>query len=153
MASTPGVSGDENEIKDRSADVVEYVSPSGELVAQYGLAVGGAAGRFGVGAAATATAPANVSVIYSNAAIRSGGVVVTIPAANSVTPGRVIVVADENGSSTTGNLISIVTPAGGGTIDGTAQGTAVAATTTTAHSSSAWYSDGATGWFHLVKPA
>jgi len=150
---TAGGTGDFNEIKDRLANVDDYVSSSGEWVAQYGLAIGGAAGRFGVAAAATATAPANVSVIYSNAAIRSGGVVVTIPAAATVAPGRVIVVADENGSSTTGNLISIVTPTGGGTIDGTAQGTAVAATTTAAHSASAWYSDGATGWFHLVKPA
>lgn len=152
MSPTAGGTGDYDEIKDKSANVDDYVSATGEWVAQYGLAVGGAGGRFGVAAAATAVAPANVSVIYSNAAIRSGGVVVTIPAANSVTPGRVIFVADENGSSTTGNLISIVTPTGGGTIDGTAQGTPVAATTTTAHSSSAWYSDGV-NWNHLVKPA
>lgn len=150
--ATAGGTGDRNEVKDTLGNVDDYTSATGELVAQYGFALGGAAGRFGVAAAATATAPANVSVIYSNAAIRSGGVVVTIPGANTVTPGRVIVVADENGSSTTGNLISIVTPTGGGTIDGTAQGTAVAATTTTAHSSSAWYSDG-TNWNHLVKPA
>jgi hypothetical protein len=106
-----------------------------------------------VAAAATATAPANVSVIYSNASIRAGGVVVTIPGANTVSPGRVIAVVDENGSSTTGNLLNIVTPTGGGTIDGTAQGTPVAATTTAAHSASLWESDGATGWFHVVKPA
>ena len=150
---TAGGTGDSYEFKDRLANVDDYVSATGEWVAQYGLAVGGAAGRFGVAAAATATAPANVSVIYSNAAIRAGGVVVTIPAANSVAPGRVIFVSDENGSSTTSNLLSIVTPTGGGTIDGTAQGTPVAATTTTAYSGSAWRSDGATGWFHVVKPA
>ncbi len=149
---TAGAAGDSNEIKDKSANVVEYVSPTGELVAQYGLSLGGAAGRFGVGANATETAPSNVSVIYSNATIRSGGVVVTIPAANAVTPGRLIAVVDENGSSTTGNLISIVTPTGGGTIDGTAQGTPVAATTTTARSTSVWMSNG-TNWVHVVKPA
>jgi hypothetical protein len=151
--ATAGGAGDRNEIKDQFGNVDDYVASTGQFVAQYGLAVGGAGGRFGVGAAATATAPANTSVIYSNAAIRAGGVVVTIPAANSVPPGTVILVSDENGSSTTGNLLSIVTPTGGGTIDGTAQGTAVAATTTTAYSGSAWRSDGATGWFHLVKPA
>jgi hypothetical protein len=152
MSPTAGATGDSNEIKDKSANVDDYVSATGEWVAQYGLALGGAGGRFGVAAAATATAPANVSVIYSNASIRAGGVAVTIPGAQTVAPGRVIVVADENGSSTTGNLLNIVTPTGGGTIDGTAQGTPVAATTTTAHSSSAWYSDGV-NWNHLVKPA
>ncbi len=152
MSPTAGGAGDENEVKDKAADVVEYVSATGEVVAAYGLAIGGAAGRFGVGANATETAPANVSVIYSSASIRSGGVVVTLPGAQTLTPGRLIAVVDENGSSTTGNLINIVTPTGGGTIDGTAQGTPVAATTTTGRSTSVWMSNG-TNYVHLVKPA
>jgi len=141
---TAGGTGDRNEIKDQFGNVDDYVSSSGELVAQYGLSLGGAAGRFAIGSGATATMPSTASVAYTSATVATGGVTITLPNANAVTPGRLFIVKDENGTATGTNVIKVVTGTGGGAIDGSAQGTAVTVVNA-AYGSARLYSDG-TNW-------
>lgn len=145
MSPTAGGTGDSYERKDNLGNVEEYLSSSGELVAQYGLSVGGAAGRFAIGTAATATMPATASVAYTSGTVATNGVTITIPNGNKVTPGRLIIIKDENGSAGSTNVVKVVTGTGGGTIDGTAQGTAVTVINA-AKGVSRLYSDGTNWW-------
>jgi len=142
--ATAGGTSDRNEVKDSLGNVDDYTSSTGELVAQYGLSLGGAAGRFAIGAAATATMPSTASIAYTSATVATNGCTITIPNGNAVTAGRVIVVKDENGTATGTNVLKVVTGTGGGTIGGTAQGTAVTAVSA-AFGVARYYSDG-TNW-------
>jgi hypothetical protein len=141
---TAGGTGDRNEVKDQFGNVDDYISSSGELVAQYGLSLGGAAGRFAIGAGATATMPSTATIAYTSATVATGGCTITIPNGNAVTAGRAIIVKDENGTASSGNPLKVVTGTGGGTIEGTAQGTAVTAVGA-ANGVARYYSDG-TNW-------
>ena len=122
MNALAGGVGDYAEVKDINANVAQYTSATGEEVAQMGFCLGGAGGRFGVGAS-NASIPATASVVYTNATVAASGVVLTLPAASAVTPGRLILFKDENGTATASNTLAVQTPTGGGTIDGTAAAT------------------------------
>lgn len=144
MPPTAGASGDRNELKDQFGNVDDFLSSNGEWVAQYGLSIGGSAGRFGIGSGATATMPSTASVAYTSATVATNGVTITLPNASAVTPGRLVIVKDENGTATGTNVIKVVTGTGGGAIDGTAQGTPVTAVNA-AYGVARYYSDG-TNW-------
>lgn len=132
-----------DETKDINANAVHYTSATGEMVTQFGLAIGGAGGRFPVGAS-NATVPATASVVYTNASVAASGIVLTIPAASAVTPGRLILFKDEFGGATSSNTITVETPVGGGKIDATAAGSPLVVINA-AYGSWKMYSDG-TNW-------
>lgn len=116
-----GAAGDFAETKDSNANVDSYTSAIGEEVTQFGFALGN---PFLFGAAATATVPATVSLAQTNAAAAASGVVLTLPGANAVNVGHILIIQDANGGVTSSNTVAVKTPAGGGKVGAVANNTA-----------------------------
>jgi hypothetical protein len=114
--------GDWQELKDNLGNLIGYTTLAGEFVPNEGLALG-ASFAF----SANATMPASATLAYLNATPATSAVL-TIPAAQNVAPGRVIVVKDNTNSASATHPVQLQTPASGGKIDGTAANTATTAT-------------------------
>jgi len=110
------------ELKDNLGNLIGYTTAAGEFVPNEGLALGGS-----FAFSANATLPASATIAYLNAT-PAASAVLTIPAAQSVAPGRVLVVKDNTGSAAAAHPVQLQTPASGGKIDGTNANTATTAT-------------------------
>jgi hypothetical protein len=117
-----GGTNDFAEVRDVNGNVLAYTSQFGETVLQNGLALGN---PFLVGGA-NATIPASASLVQTNVAVASGGIVLTVPSASAsnLTPGHVLVIQDANGNASASNTIAVKTPVGGGKIGAVANNTA-----------------------------
>ena len=114
-----GGAGDISEIKDSQANVVEYISSTGELVSQYGISIDSAPTV--VTGSGAATIPSSASWVEIGAI--TGAVTLTLPAASAVTPGHVLYVTDGNGSVSSSATVAVKTAtSASGKIGGVAAG-------------------------------
>ena len=112
-----GAAGDYAEVKDSQANVATYVSSTGEFVPQFGFCLDGTP----YSVTTTSTLPTSASFVEVGAI--AAAIVLTIPAANAVTAGRVLVIADGNGSVSSSATVAVKTPAAGGKIGAVAANT------------------------------
>lgn len=98
-----GGTGDIAEVKDSQANVVEYISSTGEVVPQFGLVLDVPQ------AAVVANTTLAGSASYVSVGAVTGAITLTLPAANAVTPGHMLVVNDGNGSVSSSATVSLKT--------------------------------------------
>ena len=116
-----GGAGDISEVKDSQANVAEYISAAGELVAQYGICFDST--PFPVTGSGAVTVPASASWVEVGAI--TGAVTLTLPAAGAVTPGRAMMITDGNGSISSSATVALKTAtSASGKIGGVAAGSA-----------------------------
>lgn len=116
MSPVTGAAGDFAEVKDVNANVVEYVSATGEVVPQFGLVLD-------VPNAVAVNTTLAGSASYVEVGAIAGAIVVTVPAASAVTPGHMLVINDGNGSVSSSATVAVKTPANGGKIGAVAANT------------------------------
>ena len=128
---TAGGASDYQEFKDSQANVLAYFSSAGELVTQFGQCVGPI-----TVVTATGSIPSSASSVQVGAI--AAAITLTLPAANSVTPGRELTITDGNGSISSSATVALKTPASGGKIGGVSANTASTSAAPYAFINAAW---------------
>ena len=128
---TAGGTNDYQEFKDVNANVLAYFSSAGEFVTQYASAQGPV-----TLVTTTSTVPTSASLVSVGAI--AAAITLTLPAANTVTPGRELVINDGNGSISSSATVALKTPASGGKIGGVAANTASTSAAPYAFINAAW---------------
>lgn len=98
-----GGAGDISEVKDINANVVEFISSTGEVVPQFGLVLDVP------NAAVVANTTLAGSASYVEVGAITGAITLTLPAANAVTAGHMLVVNDGNGSISSSATVALKT--------------------------------------------